>query len=369
MNIYYYHPLNLTFSSAQTLQVIKDYCYLSRHNHKIFFYGFYQYKNDLDDILSFIKNYPNVTLFYSKTNRLSVKLRFLSAVLKSRANKMIVTRHYRKTRRALLVKKVANCMIFQEMHEESFIYLFKNSSKERFNKSLHKLNGVIFTNMSQILFYKKEFGKTPDFRYIVLPNGVEFEKFQKAEMCKNYILTYIGQFNKWKNIELIFAALRLLPEYFTLRIAGGKNDPSSKEYIDDLTKKYNLKGRIDYKGFVKNSEIVERVLNCSNILLLPLGDNIQSKYLTSPMKLFEYMATKIPIVAVDYPSVSSILCEKDIIFLSYNNPKNFAQQILYAANAKDLNEQILKMNRCVTKYSYENRSKKYDEFIKNFRSK
>ena len=185
MNIYYYHPLNLTFSSAQTLQVIKDYCYLSRHNHKIFFYGFYQYKNDLDDILSFIKNYPNVTLFYSKTNRLSVKLRFLSAVLKSRANKMIVTRHYRKTRRALLVKKVANCMIFQEMHEESFIYLFKNSSKERFNKSLHKLDGVIFTNMSQILFYKKEFGKTPDFRYIVLPNGVEFEKFQKAEMCKN----------------------------------------------------------------------------------------------------------------------------------------------------------------------------------------
>jgi len=339
------------------------------YNHKIFFYGFYQRKDDLDDILNFIKDYSNVTLFYSKTNKLKVKLKFLSAVLGSKTDKIIVTRHYRKTGTALLLKKIMNFIIFKEMHEESFTYLFKNSSKGQFDKTLHRLDAVIFTNMSQILFYKKEFGRIPNFRYIVLPNGVEFEKFQKAEMCKNHILTYIGQFNRWKNIELIFAALRLLPEHFTLKIAGGKNDLSSKKYITDLTRKYGLKGRIDYKGFVKNSEIVEKVLDCSNILLLPLGDNIQSKYLTSPMKLFEYMATKIPVVAVDYPSVSSILRERDITFLSHNNPENFAQQILYAANAEDLNEQIAKMNRCAIKYSYENRSKRYNEFIKNFRSK
>lgn len=368
MNVYYYHPLNLTFSSAQTLQVIKDYCYLSKRNHKIFLYGVYKNKDDLNDILNFVKDYPDVTLFYSE-NRLIVKLKFLSAVLKFRSNKIIVTRHYRKTRKILLLKTIANCIIFQEMHEESFAYLFKNISKIQFDRIMHRLDGVIFTNRSQVIFYKKEFAEMPDFRYIVLPNGVEFEKFQKAEICENHILTYVGQFNRWKNIELIFAALSLLPEDFSLRIAGGKNDSASREQIDYLIKKYGLKRRVDYKGFVKNSEIVERVLNGSNILLLPLGDNIQSRYLTSPMKLFEYMATKIPVVAVDYPSVSSILCEKGIIFLSKNDPENFAKQILYAVNAENLNERITKMNRCAVKYSYENRSKRYDKFIKIFRSK
>jgi len=369
LNIYYYHCLNLTFSSAQTLQVVKDYCYLSKHNHKIFLYGFYQNKNDLNDILNFIKDYPNIILFYSE-NRLIVKLKFLSAILKFKGSKIIVTRHYMKTKKALLFKKVAtNCIVFQEMHEESFVYLFKsNVSKTQFDKVIRQLDGVIFTNRSQVIFYKKEFAKTPDFRYIVLPNGVEFEKFQKAVMCRNHILTYVGQFNRWKNIELIFAALSLLPEDFSLRIAGGKNDSASREQIDYLIKKYDLKERVEYKGFVKNSEIVERVLNCSNILLLPLGDNIQSKYLTSPMKLFEYMATKIPVVAVDYPSVSSILCEKGIIFLSQNDPENLSSEILNAVDTKNLDKQIDIMNRCAMKYSYENRSKKYNEFIKTFRS-
>jgi glycosyltransferase involved in cell wall biosynthesis len=106
------------------------------------------------------------------------------------------------------------------------------------------------------------------------------------------------------------------------------------------------------------------VLDKSHILLLPLGDNIQSKYLTSPMKLFEYMATKIPVLAVDYPSVSSIATE-DEIFLAKNSAKEFANRIVEITKCEYLNKKIAKMNEKAKEFSYENRSKKYYDILNN----
>ena len=59
-----------------------------------------------------------------------------------------------------------------------------------------------------------------------------------------------------------------------------------------IIEKYRLdSSRVIYLGYVDNKEIPNIAFNGSNLLLLPLGDNIQSMYLTSPMKLFEYMST------------------------------------------------------------------------------
>lgn len=357
MNIFYNHKLDFKFSSAQTIQIIKDYFYLSQYNHNVFLYGNFPSIQDKQEIKKFIKD--------SNINILS-KFNFWKKFFSSK-NKIVITRHHKKLKETLILKKFFSFINIHEMHEESFFYLFKNKySKENLDYLLNNSNGIIFTNYSQLYFYKNEFNKVPKFNYEILPNGVELEKFKNSQYCNNKVLTYTGQFNKWKNIELLFKTLSLLPKEFTLRIAGGQNE-KDKNYINYLTKKYNLNNRVDYKGFVKNNEI-PKILNCSNILLVPLGNNIQSKYLTSPMKLIEYMATKIPVLAIDYPSIR-YLTQGRGVYLSKNSPEEFAKNIMNIINDTQKNKQIKTMNNIVKQYSYQNRSKKFNNFIKQIMEK
>lgn len=348
--IFYYHTLKLSFKSAQTIQIIKDYAYLSKYGYKIHIYGKRENENDLKEIMDFLKNFPNVIIFESKTA-------FIKHFLFSNSP-IVITRHINKLKKILFLKKIKSFKVIHEMHEESFPYLFKkNFSKNDFFSLINKVDLILFTNKSQLLFFKKEFNILPKTNYIILPNGVEVEKFKNIKKENNKILAYTGQFNKWKNVEIMFEALSILPKEFRLKIAGGQSK-KDKEYIRFLIKKYNVSNRVFYYGYIPHSKIPE-FLNKTNILLVPLGNNIQSKYLTSPMKLIEYMATNIPIVTMNYPSIRELSCS-EYLYKSNNNPDDFANNILKAIKeGRDYIDRI----RCVEKLSYKERSKKYANFI------
>lgn len=369
IEIYYYHSLHLTFKSAQTIQIIRDYLYLSKQGYRINLYGFYIKNIELEEILEYIKD-SNINILYRKKTsltKITLKIEFLKNIILNKEKKILVTRTWKKGLFLLKANKLfKNHKVIQEFHEEAFPHLIKenNSLKSKFLSYVKKLDAVIFTNFSQEYLFKKEFDFLPN-TFEVLPNGVEIERFKNANKSSNYVVTYLGQFNKWKNVELIFEALSLLDKKFSLKIAGGKGDNASKKFISDLSTKYNIeKERVNYLGFVKNSEVVKKVLDESNVLLLPLGDNIQSKYLTSPMKLFEYMATKIPIVAVDFPSVNMLVDDKTV-FLSKCNAKDFSNKITLATTM-DVSLIVDKMNEVAQEYSYNSRSEKFDLFIKSY---
>jgi glycosyltransferase involved in cell wall biosynthesis len=350
-NIFYYHTLKLSFKSAQTIQIIKDYAYLSRFGYKVFLYGKKDNEKDFREILEFLKNFPNLQIFDSKIS-------FIKKFLFS-SDSIVVTRHINKLKKIKFLRNFKRFKIIHEMHEESFPYIFKkNISKRSFFSLLNKVDLILFTNKSQLLFFKKEFNELPKTNYIILPNGVEVEKFKNIKKENNKILVYTGQFNKWKNVEILFSALSKLPKEFTLKVAGGQTE-KDKEYIKFLMKKYKVLDRVFYNGYIPHYKIPE-FLNNTNVLLVPLGDNIQSKYLTSPMKLIEYMATNIPIVTMNYPSIRELSCS-EYLYKSNNNSDDFTNNILKAASE---NSNYSNRIQCIEKLSYENRSR---EFHKNIR--
>ena len=100
-SIYYYHNLNLTFKSAQTLQVIKDYVYLSQKGYEVNLFGEYTNSDDLQDILNYIGN-NNIILqasFSFKLFKIFNKMRFISKILFNKKEKILVTRHFKKIKR------------------------------------------------------------------------------------------------------------------------------------------------------------------------------------------------------------------------------------------------------------------------------
>jgi len=360
--IFYFHTLDLSFRSAQTIQVVKDYMHLSILGIDVSIYGTFKNKEDYLAISKYIAG-SKLTINAKKHNQLNkvrLKILFFLDLLKEKSIKVIVTRHHKKLSFIQKLNRLGfNLKIIHEMHEESFPHLFNNISKKYVKNLLLNRNifALIFTNYSQVDFFKKQFETLPS-KFIVLPNGVDLKQFSNAKMDNNLVLTYLGQFNEWKNIELLFQTLSILEEKYTLRIAGGKGDKKSDSYIRSLIDKYQIKSsRVIYLGFVDNKNVADLVLNKSNALLLPLGDNIQSRFLTSPMKLFEYMATKIPVISINYPSVSMISC--DHIFLSENNPNDFAKIITNVCNKRKSDFNFERMNNLAEKYSYDNRSKKY----------
>lgn len=369
IRIFYFHTLDLTFRSAQTIQVAQDYKHLSKLGINISLFGLYKNEDDYLIIKKYLKN-SNLKLVgkkYGLFNKLYLKIIFYKDLLAAHSNSIIVTRHYKKLRIALKIKKyVLNLKIIHEMHEESLPHLFKKNVLKADMKSLFfdkSLDLMIFTNYSQKVFFKKEFGDLPH-SVNVLPNGVEIEEFSKVLMSSNYVITYSGGFNRWKNVDLLFETLSILEEKYTLRIAGGKGDLQSDIYIDNLINKFDIDpSRVDYLGFVNKKEIAKKVLNKSNLLILPLGDNVQSRYLTSPMKLFEYMATKIPILAVNFPSIS--LITNDTIYLSSMKAKDFADKVVEICEQNLQNFDSSSMNRIAEKYSYKNRSLNYYRAIEN----
>jgi glycosyltransferase involved in cell wall biosynthesis len=197
---------------------------------------------------------------------------------------------------ALIARLLLGVTVVSELHEGGIPLTTAKSFRRKFQWFLDSVDGIVFTNYSQLHFLANRGYAIPR-NHIVLPNGVNTRYFQCAQPASlgspQVMLTYAGQFTPWKNIPLLFESLQYLPEHFRLRIAGGKVQGSSKAYVDGLVKQFHVDGRVDYLGFVAPGQIVETVLSGSSVLLLPLGDSDIAQFATSPMKLVEYMATQI----------------------------------------------------------------------------
>jgi glycosyltransferase involved in cell wall biosynthesis len=106
-------------------------------------------------------------------------------------------------------------------------------------------------------------------------------------------------------------------------------------------------------------------LKSANVLILPNSAKQDiSRLYTSPLKLFEYMASGVPIVASDIQSLREVLSENSTFFFEADNPESLAQKILYVVNHEaESCEKAAVAKNAVEEYTWESRSKKILDFI------
>lgn len=238
-----------------------------------------------------------------------------------------------------------------------------------YKKLFSGLRWILVTNKLKIEKLKDIFN-IENKKLIYEPNAVEIGEFdidiskEKARDILNLpkdkkIIIYTGHLYPWKGVDTLIEASNFLDDNFVIYLVGG-----TEKDIESYKEKIKGKNRIVSAGHKKHKEI-PLWQKSADVLVLPnTAKEYISKYYTSPMKLFEYMASKRPIVASDIPSVAEILNDKNAIMFEPDNPRDLSEKIKWIFDnqekAKILSEQAFKD---VQRYSWRKRAKR---IISNF---
>lgn len=256
---------------------------------------------------------------------------------------------------------------FLEIHD------FYKSGADFINRLVFpRTSGFIVTTRFKMQVLEKEFGVLPE-KMLYQPNAVDIDLFdvavtqEEARRKLNLpqdkkIILYTGSLFLWKGADILLAAADFLSENEMTCFVGG---------TDDDIKEFKVKS---LKSKVKNIIVVGRRphqeiplwLKAADVLVLPnTAKDPVSKYETSPVKLFEYMASGRPIIASDLPSVRSIVEETTVTFFEPDNSFDLAAQIkTVLLDYPRLTEKADLAKRKVGKYSWEKRTKTIVDWLK-----
>lgn len=172
---------------------------------------------------------------------------------------------------------------------------------------------------------------------VVAPDAVDLSEYEQITQTKKAlraelrlpadqkIVVYSGNLFAWKGVYTLVDAFEKVPAEATLVIVGGSDDTLSAFTRYVSAKPYAQ--RIMILGYRRHQEIA-RYLMSADILVIPNSATEHiSKYNTSPLKLFEYMASGVPILASDLPSMREVLSEESAVFVRPDDPASLAEGI------------------------------------------
>ncbi|MCA9497486.1 MAG: glycosyltransferase, partial [Nanoarchaeota archaeon] len=185
---------------------------------------------------------------------------------------------------------------------------------------------------------------------------------------KKFIVTYIGSFQLCKGFDTFLDSIGDIKdeEVFLLLIGAKDKDLSfyNKKY-KNYSNNFKLLANVEHK-------LVSSYLKASDVLIIPNSGNENlsvnhkiAKYYTSPLKLFEYMCSKRPIIGSAVPAIKEVLNENNSILVKPDSSKSIADAIILLKQNSLLRDKLAKKAYIdVKKFSWDNRGKKIVDLFK-----
>lgn len=210
-------------------------------------------------------------------------------------------------------------------------------------------------------------------KILVAYGGIDMDKYKNIDknearkilnlpLGKN-IVGYVGLFKTMgmeKGINTMIQSLKNSSEDVIMVFIGGKN-----EEIAEYKKLARENGVLDRCIFEGRKDFKEVVLyeQASDALIIPYPDKPHFRLYGFPMKVYEYMASQRPIVYSKLELVEEVLKDCGYGFVP-DDPKDLAEKIKEAIGAKNAGEKIRIAYEKAKNYTWQKKTEKIIEFIK-----
>ncbi len=202
-----------------------------------------------------------------------------------------------------------------------------------------------------------------DEQMLVGPDGVSARLLavtKSKEECRTLlslpqgvkITLYAGHLYERKGAHIFAKAAQYLEDDTLCIFVGG-----TKGDIQDFQKNTSTQKNILILGHRPHKDIAY-YLRAADVLILPnSARDADARLYTSPMKLFEYMASGSPVVASDVPSLREILNEQNAFFVLPDDPNALALGIKEILNNPDIGKKLATHAReDVSNFTWEKRA-------------
>jgi len=261
----------------------------------------------------------------------------------------------------------------------AYIGLFSKTIYEIHQARFNFLTALAFKFSNKIIVISnglKEFLKkrgVRDKKIIIARDAVDAEEFKNLTLAEdtrksinltfeNIIVSYIGKFttmSEEKGIEqMIEAFVKVFEAYPNARLLLVGANEEEKIATEKIIRKNSLPNGIIVLTHKPRMEAYA-LMKASNILLMYYPNTEHYRLYMSPLKLFEYMASGVPIISSDLESLREIVSDKTIYFAETDNSAKLSETILKVLdNKEEREEKAMKALEEVTQHSWSKRAQK-----------
>ena len=389
----YFHRLHFPSESGQTIQVLRDYHALARAGESVHIMYRARQPRSADAVNELLAPYglapmPTFMLHAVSDEGPGGKRRLkrlATEIVRSQGAgwTVLVVRTLDHALAALTIRrrlKGIRLAVVIELHETALPHMVYQEEQRALRSAVsvaieryvfRRVDGVICTVEPQArLLDELVPGHAPS---VVLPNGVDLDAFSSCRPAHRprggdglFHLRYAGQLTDWKNPMLMLDALRHLPPSVVIDIAGGKvsSEGGTREALQARALALGVEDRVRYVGWLAPNEVPPFLADADG-LLLPLGDNVRSRYFTCPMKLFEYAASGVPMIVTRQPTTSSLI-EDGVqgLMVEPNSAEDLAAAVRRLCDDPTLGGRLAAQARkWVEAYAFPERARRYREFL------
>lgn len=208
-------------------------------------------------------------------------------------------------------------------------------------------------------------------KILVTPNGVnldyyreEMARYKKRDFADpDKILVYSGSFIWWKGVDTLLKAFPLTTtKNIKLLLVGDYGNCKTK--IRNLIIRNKLEDKIIMKGYLPQGKMIE-LLCSAHLGIIPNNKSTEGILYTSPVKLFEYMACGLPIVASALPSIKELVTEgRNCLFFQPEDETDLAAKIDFLLKHRDLMQKMANHNwQDVEKYTWQEKAQSIADFL------